>query len=156
EMLTRWLERGFQTRTWDRMVHDLVTATGSQDENGAVTYMLKGRYTLSVTEMTDLTSRCFLGVRLNCAQCHNHPFAAWKQSDYWGMAAFFTQIQRLKPVVAFTTITESNVDPRKLPESDMLREPRFLGGAVFKAAPEHSFRKALADWMVSTDNPFFA
>lgn len=156
EALTRWLEQGFQAKTWDRLVHDLVTATGSQDENGAVTYMLKGRYTLSVTEMTDLTSRSFLGVRLNCAQCHNHPFAAWKQSDYWGMAAFFTQIQRLKPVVAFTTIVENNVDPRKLPEADMLREPRFLGGAALKREPEQSLRKALADWMVAKENPFFA
>jgi hypothetical protein len=156
EALVRWLEHGFQTKTWDRLVHDLMTASGSQEENGAVTYMLKGRFTLSVTEMTDLTSRSFLGVRLNCAQCHNHPFAAWKQSDYWGMAAFFTQIQRLKPVIAFTTITETNVDPRKLPEADLLREPKFLGGAVLKAGPEQSLRKALADWMVSKDNPFFA
>jgi hypothetical protein len=156
EALVRWLEQGFQTKTWDRLVYDLMTATGSQEQNGAVTYMLKGRFTLSVTEMTDLTSRNFLGVRLNCAQCHNHPFASWKQSDYWGMAAFFTQIQRLKPVVAFTTIMETNVDPRKLPESDLLREPRFLGGDVLKAAPEQSLRKALADWMVAKDNPFFA
>jgi hypothetical protein len=156
EALVRWLEHGFQTKTWDRLVHDLLTATGSQEQNGAVTYMLKGRFTLSVTEMTDLTSRYFLGVQLNCAQCHNHPFASWKQSDYWGLASFFTQIQRLKPVVAFTTITETNVDPRKLPESEMLRAPKFLGGDVFKAAPEQSLRKALADWMVSKDNPFFA
>src|SRR5262249_31838580 len=110
ELLVRWLEHGFQTKSWDRLVHDLVTAAGAQEENGAVTYMLKGRFTLSVTEMTDLTSRYFLGVQLNCAQCHNHPFASWKQSDYWGLASFFTQIQRLKPVVAFTTITESNTD----------------------------------------------
>src|SRR5439155_578875 len=113
----RWPEDGFHTKTWDRLVHELVTATGAQEQNGAVTYMLKGRYTLSVTEMTDLTSRYFLGVQLNCAQCHNHPFAAWKQSDYWGLASFFTQIQRLKPVIAFTTIEENNIDPRKLPES---------------------------------------
>ncbi len=156
EALVDWLEHGFQTQTWDRIVHDLVTAIGSQDKNGAVTYMLKGRFTLSVTEMTDLTSRSFLGVRLNCAQCHNHPFAAWKQSDYWGMAAFFTQIQRLKPVIAFTAIAETNVDPRKLPEAAMLREPQFLGGAMFKAGADQSLRKALADWMVSRDNPFFA
>jgi hypothetical protein len=156
EALVRWLEHGFRTKTWDRLVHELMTATGPQDQNGAVTYMLKGRYTLSVTEMTDLTSRSFLGVRLNCAQCHHHPFAAWKQSDYWGLAAFFTQIQRLKPVVAFTTIVENDIDPRKLPESDMLREPRFLGGGVLKAAPEQSLRKALADWMVSRENPYFA
>lgn len=156
EALVRWLDNGFQTKRWDRLTHELMTATGPQEQNGAVTYMLKGRFTLSVTEMTDLTSRCFLGVRLNCAQCHNHPFAAWKQSDYWGMASFFTQIQRLKSVVAFTTITEANVDPRKLPESDMLREPRFLGGDMHKLGSEQSLRKALADWMVSKDNPFFA
>jgi hypothetical protein len=156
ELLVRWLEQGFQTKTWDRLVHELVTATGSQEDNGAVTYMLKGRFTLSVTEMTDLTSRCFLGVQLNCAQCHNHPFASWKQSDYWGLASFFTQIQRLKPVVAFTTITETNVDVRKLPEFEQLRAPKFLGGEVLRPAPEQSLRKALADWMVSADNPFFA
>ena len=156
ELLVRWLEQGFQTKTWDRLAHELVTATGAQEENGAVTYMLKGRYTLSVTEMTDLTSRYFLGVQLNCAQCHNHPFASWKQSDYWGIASFFTQIQRLKPVIAFTTIQETNVDVRKLPEFDKLREPQFLGGGLLKAGPEQSLRKALADWMVSYDNPFFA
>jgi hypothetical protein len=72
------------------------------------------------------------------------------------MAAFFTQIQRLKPVIAFTTIVESNVDPRKLPEAGMLREPKFLGGATLKPASEQSLRKALADWMVSKENPFFA
>jgi hypothetical protein len=156
ELLVRWLDQSFNTKTWDRLVHDLMTATGPQEENGAVTYMLKGRYTLSVAEMTDLTSRSFLGIRLNCAQCHNHPFAAWKQSDYWGMAAFFTQIQRLKPVIAFTTIVETKVDPRKLPEAEMLREPKFLGGDVLKPAPDQSLRKALADWMVAKDNRFFA
>lgn len=156
ELLARWLEKSFQAKPWDRLVHDLLTATGSQEENGAVTYMLKGRYTLSVSEMTDLTSRYFLGIQLNCAQCHNHPFASWKQSDYWGLAAFFTQIQRLKPVIAFTTITESDVDVRKLPEADKLREPRFLGGAALKAVPGQSLRQALADWMVSPDNPWFA
>jgi hypothetical protein len=156
EALTRWLEQGFQTKTWDRLAHDLVTAVGSQEQNGAVTYMLKGRFTLSVTEMTDLTSRYFLGVRLNCVQCHHHPCAAWKQSDYWGMASFFTQIQRLKSVIAFTTIEENNVDPRKLPEAALLREPKFLGGKLLKAAPEQSLRKALADWMIAKDNPFFA
>jgi hypothetical protein len=156
EALVSWLERGFQTKTWDRLAHDLITATGSQEQNGAVTYMLKGRYTLSVTEMTDLTSQSFLGVRLNCAQCHNHPFASWKQSDYWGMAGFFTQIQRLKPVVAFTTITETDVDVRKLSEVELLRKPKFLGGKVYEAVPEQSLRKALADWMVASENPYFA
>lgn len=156
ELLSRWLEKSFQTKTWDRIAHDLLTATGSQEENGAVTYMLKGRYTLSVSEMTDLTSRYFLGIQLNCAQCHNHPFASWKQSDYWGMAAYFTQIQRLKPVVAFTTIVESDVDVRKLPEADLLREPKFLGGKALKATPGQSLRKTLADWMVARENPWFA
>lgn len=157
ELLGRWLGGAFQTKTWDRIAHDLVTATGSQEDNGAVTYMLKGRFTLSVTEMTDLTSRYFLGVQLNCAQCHNHPFASWKERDYWGLASFFTQIQRTKSVIAFTTITENpDIDVRKLAEFDKLGAPRFLGGEVLKAGPDPSHRKALADWMVSAENPFFA
>lgn len=156
EALTHWLETAFQTKTWDRLTYDLVTATGAQDDNGAVTYMLAGRYTISVTEMTDLTSRYFLGVQLNCAQCHDHPFASWKQDDYWGLASFFTQIQRLKPVIEFRSIVETDVDPGKLADGKKLRAPKFLGGDVLKPGPEKSLRKALAGWMVSKDNPFFA
>jgi cytochrome c len=64
------------------------------EENPAVTYLIEGRLPRAVPDLTDLTSRYFLGIRLNCAQCHDHPFVKWKQEEFWGMAAFFTQIRR--------------------------------------------------------------
>ena len=90
-----WMAGRFNNNDgWDRIVHDLLTATGKMDENPAVTYLIEGRNPLGVTDLTDLTSRYFLGVRLNCAQCHDHPFVAWKQQDYWGMAAFSLRFKR--------------------------------------------------------------
>jgi hypothetical protein len=77
-----WLAERFHRNVgWDRIVFDLVTATGTMDENPAATYLIEGRFPLGVTDLTDLTSRYFLGVRLNCAQCHDHPFVAWKRQD---------------------------------------------------------------------------
>ena len=70
------------------------------DENPAVIYLIEGRLPRTVPDLTDLTSRYFLGVRLNCAQCHDHPFVTWKQQDFWGMAAFFTQVQTPGPAEA--------------------------------------------------------
>ena len=94
ERFADWLAERFNgNEGWDQMVFDLLTATGKMEENPAVTYLIEGRIPLGVTDLTDLSSRYFLGVRLNCAQCHDHPFVEWKQQDYWGMAAFFAQIQ---------------------------------------------------------------
>jgi hypothetical protein len=78
---------------WDRVTRDLLTATGKLDENPAVTWLIEGRHPLGVSDLADLSSRYFLGFRLNCAQCHDHPFVQWKRQDYWGLAAFFAQIQ---------------------------------------------------------------
>src|SRR5262245_24926965 len=89
-----WLADRFnKNEGWNRIVTDLLTASGKLEENPAVTYLIEGRHPLGVTDLTDLSSRYFLGVRLNCAQCHDHPFVSWKRQDYWGMAAFFSQIQ---------------------------------------------------------------
>jgi hypothetical protein len=93
ERFVEWLARKFNEDRWGRITYDLLAATGKLEENPAVTYLIEGRHPLGVTDLTDLTSRYFLGVRLDCAQCHDHPFAKWRQEDYWGMAAFFAQIQ---------------------------------------------------------------
>src|SRR5262245_17990360 len=89
--LVKWLEEKFNADTpWDRFVTDLLTSTGTQEENGAVTFFLANP---TADKVTDQVSRLFLGVRLECAQCHNHPFTSYKQNDYWGMAAFFIKVQ---------------------------------------------------------------
>lgn len=165
ERFTSWLaERFNQNDSWDRIAFDLMTASGKLEENPAVTFLVEGRNPLSVTDLTDLSSRYFLGIRLNCAQCHDHPFVDWKQQDYWGMAAFFTEIQtpgRPKMVYRVGVKDDPAITLATLQEADVLegfqsRSPTFLGGAEWTAPSGTTRRAGFADWMASPENPYFA
>ncbi|MBI5759765.1 MAG: DUF1549 domain-containing protein [Planctomycetales bacterium] len=158
QRLTEWLEEAFQTKPWDRIAFELVTAAGQRDKDAVVTYLLKGRETLSPAEMTDLVSQYFLGVRMNCAQCHDHPFTKWKQTDYWGMAAFFTQIQYTDRRLQKSGLIRDDaaVDVSKLEHADKLRTRKFLGGEVPSSNTGVPHRQAFANWMTSVENPYFA
>jgi len=91
--LNGWLRKQFAAdRPWNDIVYDLVTATGSNRENGAVNYTLAHLESEAVP-LTSLTTRLFLGQQLQCTQCHDHPQNDWKQSDFWGMNAFFRGIK---------------------------------------------------------------
>ena len=68
-----WLAERFNTKSWDTIATELLTATGKLEDNPAVIYLIEGRLPRTVPDLTDLASRYFLGVRLNCAQCHDHP-----------------------------------------------------------------------------------
>ena len=159
--LRKWLTDEFNSKTWDKITTDLVTATGKMEQNPAVIYLIEGRTLRTVQDLTDLTSRYFLGVRLSCAQCHDHPFVAWKQQEFWGMAAFFTQVQtpgKSKVVyqVGVKDYPEVTLDSLKegTPDGFMSRPPTFLGGE--KADTQTTNRVALAKWMTSGKNPYFA
>jgi hypothetical protein len=151
QRLTQWLEEAFRNESWDRIAYALLTASGNREENAAVTYLLKGRETLSPAELTDLVSQYFLGVRLNCAQCHDHPFAPWKQNDYWGVAAFFTQIQYTD-----RRQLKSAIDLSKLDNAAQLRTPKYMGGAALPPEQGVPYRQVLAHWITSQENPYFA
>ena len=88
------------------------------------------------------STRFFLGVNLNCAKCHDHPFAQWKQKDFWGMAAFFANSE------------SSGVGEVRSEKGDLYRA-RFLGGAVAEIPPGQRPEEVLADWMTSPTNPNF-
>lgn len=91
--LNSWLRKQFGAdRPWNDVVYDLITATGSNRENGAVNYTLAHLESEAVP-LTSLTTRLFLGQQLQCTQCHDHPQNDWKQSDFWGMNAFFRGIK---------------------------------------------------------------
>ncbi len=87
--LTGWLRKQFNAnRPWNEVVQDLVGASGSNKENGAVNYIL-AHMDGDAVPLTSRTTRLFLGQQIQCTQCHNHPTNEWKQDDFWGINAFF-------------------------------------------------------------------
>jgi hypothetical protein len=160
EPLTRWLEESFNNdKPWDQFVKELVTASGKQDEQGAVTFFLANP---TADKVTDTVSRLFLGVQLQCAQCHNHPFTKWKQTEYWGMAAFFTKVktdrvrQAAKQGEPAAVSEDGKGRPAKLPMSAKVVPAKFLQGEEPKLDKAAPYRPVLAQWMTSPENPFFA
>lgn len=163
DRLRVWLAERFNTRSWDRIATELLTATGKLEDNPAVLYLIEGRLPRTVPDLTDLTTRYFLGIRLNCAQCHDHPFVKWSQQDYWGVAAFFTQIQTPgKPKLVYQVGVKDYPDVTLAslkdgtPDGFMLRPPTFLGGEEWKSAKGATNRAAFAGWMTAPKNPYFA
>ena len=94
-------------------------------------------------------SRVFLGVRIGCAECHNHPFADWKQKDFWGMAAFFSGIRN-------GDVGDTVVATIRPANSSIEYTAAFLGGEPAKISKGKTPREVLADWMVAPDNSLFA
>jgi hypothetical protein len=94
-------------------------------------------------------SRVFLGVRIGCAECHDHPFAQWKQKDFWGMAAFFSGVKN-------GGIDDSSLAKIRSTNTAQEYSAVFLGGEPAKIANGKTARETLADWMVAEDNPLFA
>jgi hypothetical protein len=159
-----WLRQHLQNNTpYDRMVRDLVTrplASGSQlipvqDEPNPIAFFQAGE--LKPENLGASTSRLFLGVKLECAQCHNHPFARWTRKQFWEYAAFFAGIQARGPGGVFNQVDEVE-DRRELtiPGTDKVVKARLLNGAEPQWQPEISTRRTLAAWMTSPTNPYFA
>src|SRR5258708_24863414 len=143
------------------MVRELLTVIGDQEKNGAVTYFVANG---TVDKMTDNVTKVFLGVQLQCAQCHNHPFTEWKQSEYWGMAAFFMKVEATPPQMAARNGASPEVKetdrPRRgrnaLPDSAKTVPPKFLAGPEAKVEKGEPYRPVLADWITTKDNPYFS
>ncbi|MGZ0163033.1 MAG: DUF1553 domain-containing protein [Planctomycetales bacterium] len=106
------------------------------------------------------TSRMFLGIRIECAQCHDHPFDTWKQNDFWGYAAFFAAMQRdpQRGANGFLSQLKELFNRRTLtvPGTDEVVKATFLTGESPKIPTGTSARMMLADWMTSKENPYFA
>lgn len=163
EPFIKWLEAEFNKNTpWNTFVSNLVSASGTVEENPAVTYFLANR---SVDKLTDGVSQSFLGVQLQCAQCHNHPFTDWKQTEYWGMAEFFSKVKADRPQNgnkgADNTkigVTEGNTRSRQkdfFPEAAKTVPAKFLSGVEPKLG-NGEYRPVLAKWMTDETNPFFS
>jgi hypothetical protein len=159
--LRRWLEDSFNgNKPWSQVATELVTATGTRDQNGAVVFYIANP---APDRITDTVTRLFLGVQLQCAQCHNHPFTDWKQDEYWAMAAFFSKL-RMTGNPKKAAKKRLNVGLHEggkgkalpLPESARQVPAKFLQGPRANLDPNAPYRPALAQWMTAPGNPFFA
>jgi hypothetical protein len=158
--LDAWLRDAFRRNMpYDQFVRELLTAKGSTFKNGATVVFRDRR---QPDEITPMVSQLFLGVRLDCAKCHHHPFEVWGQDDFYSFAAYFARIGRkgtgLSPPISggeevITTAAKGEV---KHPVTDQVLPPRPLVGLAPTIDPDSDPREALADWVTSPDNPFFA
>lgn len=196
----QWLGQQFaQNARWNRMVHDLITASGlnspggsygravgvttpilrpgametteqteevagSQRVNGAVNWTLK--YIQTPADLPGAASRIFLGVQIQCAQCHDHKTEKWKQEDFRRLAACFSQARPV-PIDARQPQGIRRVELRDMPSFGRVNRrplrgageysastPAALDGTDFSSSPNR--RQALADWMTAPENPWFA
>jgi hypothetical protein len=140
----------------DELVRDIITAEGSTYTDGPANYFRIGQ---NPADWAETTAQIFLGVRMQCARCHHHPFEKWTQDDYSGMAAFFVRIGTKRGQdfglfggenVVYLRPGGEFVDPRK---GGIVR-PHPLDGPVMDDPLDR--RRRLADWLTAKDNPFFA
>lgn len=154
-VFTRWLRESLaEGMPLDRIVHAMLTASGSAYRVPEANYWATSR---DPKVLAENAAQTFFGIRLQCAQCHNHPFERWRMDDYYGFAAFFTQVGR-----------KTGDDPRETILFDQGRgevanartgrpsPARFLGGDAPEIPAGTDRRAVLADWLTSRDNPWFA
>jgi hypothetical protein len=150
---------------YDQMVRDLLTASlgGGPGplalagflEPGPVPFYLAKEF--KPETLAASTARTFLGVSVECAQCHNHPFAKWKREQFWGFAAFFAGVKSQR-LMDFLLPAGDDGDKHELalPGSDKVVQATFLDGSEPTWKPGAGNRATLAAWVTSRDNPYFA
>ena len=143
-------------RPYDALVRELLTARGSSYDNPAANYF---RVTRDAKLAMEKTTQVFLGVRMVCAQCHDHPFERWTQNQYYQMSAFFSAVGiRAGFEVGEEIVFDQRSDyEMKHPKDGRVMKPQFMlasGAARVPDGPQR--RDAFADWLTSRENPFFA
>ena len=154
---TRWLRKQFrENRPYDEFVSEIVTATGStRSESPAALYLTLNK----PKELGSSISQLFLGVRIECAECHHHPFEKWSQGDFYSFAGLFTGVvQKNMPSGAKAIITKAGTD-LKHPKTNEPAQAKGLGEAQNEQPRDKDAfdgRQHLANWMTRDTNPFFS
>jgi len=150
----RWLRKQIATnRPYDEWVRELITASGNSAKNGPVNFY---RALKKPEDLARSVSQAFLGIRIDCAQCHHHPFDRWGRDDFYGMVGFFNNIQRKKLSGDRDLIYSTGFKQSKIPYSDTVVATRPLGGEAIEGQPEIDPRIPFANWLTSPENPWFA
>lgn len=149
----RWLrDQMARNRPYDEWVRELITASGNSGKFGPVNFYRSLR---TPEDLTRAVSQAFLGIRMDCAQCHHHPFEKWGQSDFYGLAGFFNGIERKELSDSRELVFHAGWKQTSMP---LTKEPVTTrppdGDPIDTSAPDP--RVQLAEWMTSPDNLWFA
>lgn len=138
----------------DKFTHELLTASGSVFENPPANYWRASR---DPNDATETTAQLFLGIRIQCAKCHNHPFEKWSQDNYYGIAAAFTRIGRQNGATTDEEIISvTRAGEIAQPRTGQTMKVHLLLKGDVDVPVDQDRREVFADWLVSKDNPFFA
>jgi hypothetical protein len=151
----RWLVQALRDNMpYHEFVAELLLAQGSTLANPPANYY---RAAADVNDCTETTAQVFLGVRIQCAKCHNHPFERWTQDNYYGIAAFFNRVQRknsASPDEMIVWMARSGEVTQ--PRTGQRMQPWLPGTGTLELAGEADRREAFVQWLQRPDNPLFA
>ena len=160
--LRNWLRDRFDSNLrFDNLVYDLLVATDAGDLGPAAYF---AAHELKPEKLAANCSEQFLGVSLECAQCHDHPYTDWTQNDFWSFAAFFARVRpaggdMMQPGMPATRLVDARSGEVYLPEDESQETPiapRYLGGAEAEDSDVESRREQLALWMAQRSNEYLA
>jgi hypothetical protein len=146
---------------FNEVVKELLTAQGSTFSNPPANYYRVAR---DATSLAETTAQLFMGIRMQCAKCHNHPFERWTQNDYYSMAAFFARVKQKKdpmqpganPMVPGSeVIYQARSGEVTQPRTNQVMAPKIMGRPAPEIVPGKTRLDALAEVMTSPDNTFF-
>jgi hypothetical protein len=151
----RWIRQSVAAnKPWDQFARELLLARGSGFAEGPANYF---RIAGKPEELAETTSQLFLGVRIQCARCHNHPYERWTQNQYYQLAAFFARVKMKKGDTPEERDVYLAADGEvQHPKSGKAMVPTALDAAPLPADYRGDRRHALVEWLTSPQNPYFA
>lgn len=156
----QWIREAVQeNRPWDQIVKQVLTARGSSVDNGATNF-----YALHQTpeEMTENACQAFMGLSIGCAKCHNHPLEKWTNDQYYSMANLFARVRAkgwggdTRNGDGIRTLYVAKSGDLIQPSTGKPQPPAPLDAEPLPIDAPEDRRVALADWMTSPENPYFA
>jgi hypothetical protein len=160
-----WLRGKLQANTpIDAIVRELITASGNTYQNPPANYY---RIAKDPQSLAETTAQLFLGVRMQCAKCHNHPFERWTQDDYYGFSAWFARVKTKPEMVIGGPPAARNAPSAEVvltvrdgevtqPRTGKVMKPRYISVGDADVKPGADRRADLAKWLTAPENPFFA
>jgi hypothetical protein len=149
----KWIRQSLvENKPYDQFVREIITVTGKRSEHPQMDWY---RWAITNENRVEDTAQAFLGLRVSCANCHNHPFEKVSQADYWQFAAFFARVKS----VTYGSVDELTLNEKgeiKHPRTEKLLTPKAFGGPEFAYVAGEDPRVKLAEWLTAADNPYFA